>query len=418
MGNIGSLSKVVDREIALPRGKLVRDNIANLLLKIKGSKKKVIEIEPKEIVISREKAIGLRGNGLVELTDTRIGTTILDDKTSARLNKLFYDNGIIDIGKNQYVKALDIVYNEYYTKIEIKLFGGISIAKIMAEQENLAHCFGGKSLRIELVNGIILLKIYNDNIKSPTFRYYSSNNNLILIGVDEEGNPVYWDLYKDHHLLLAGSTGCGKSTVLNSGLMDIIKGNKAILHLIDLKGGGELIRYKDFSCVAEYTDNLEEAAKMTERFLSAGKARAARLGDFDDYLQTHQDTDEKIHLLIIEECNELTKKPLQGQKNLYSDAMIDICRLCRSGGYKVVMTTQKPTRDAIDPLIRANVTGIVGMRVKKEDESEVILGKGSNLDKIKSHTAITSFNEGDKFMLCFMLKKADVERELSLLEKR
>ncbi|MCO5143625.1 MAG: FtsK/SpoIIIE domain-containing protein [Oligoflexia bacterium] len=219
------------------------------------------------------------------------------------------------------------------------------------------------------------------------------NRYNFLLGRDRAREYLY-DFSKTPHLLIAGETGGGKSAFMRQ-LITTIKYNQpeSEFYLVDLKGGVEFSIFEKFpktqvimepngviKCLNSINGNLKERA-------NALKARKlTKIEDFFDSIEYKKMSNEErlSHILgrrifvVIDECAEIF---LIGKKNSSStheirEAISSITRLGRFAGIHVILGTQRPDRQAIDPQVKSNLPATVCFRIHDHGGSLAVLGNG------------------------------------------
>ncbi len=202
-------------------------------------------------------------------------------------------------------------------------------------------------------------------------------------------------LQKVPHLMVAGQTGGGKSTFLRGLITTLYLNNKDfIFTLIDLKGGLEfqtfesLPRIKVIPSVNQAVSQLQHLEDTLKERMDLLKANDCK--DVDAYLAIPADKRKSTagmssakslgrHLLVIDEAAEMFLAGSHaGAKEIQTArrALSQIARQGRSVGVHLVIATQRPDAKALDPQVKANLTGVICFQMLNDASSITVLGVG------------------------------------------
>ena len=197
------------------------------------------------------------------------------------------------------------------------------------------------------------------------------------------------DLCTTPHLLVAGTTGSGKSCFINSIISQIIEKypyQKVKLSLIDPKRV-ELSKYKNAKHVAEFADNTESARAILTRALIEIEERyqyieEKGLRDMKEYYKSNYCAPGLMFykFIIIDEVADLllqdkktNKRRLDTKELSIENLIVRIAQIGRACGVHLIIATQRPSSDIITGLIKANVPSRVALSVSTKVDSRVIL---------------------------------------------
>ena len=227
----------------------------------------------------------------------------------------------------------------------------------------------------------------------------------LRIGIDTLGSPVCVDLSQMPHLLVAGSTGSGKSIALNSLLVSLLyhaspEGLRLVLidpkmvefsHFRGLPHlDGEVITETD-----QTIDRLNELTEMMdERYRLLNESNSRNIIEFNEL----EDNSNKLsHMVVV--IDELADLLMQ-EGSIIEDPIVRLAQKARAAGIHLIMATQRPTADIITGLIKTNVPGRLAFRVSSNVDSRVILnqkgaealqGKGDGLFLNPAAKGLTRF---------------------------
>ncbi|HBL84550.1 MAG: hypothetical protein A2Y17_00895 [Clostridiales bacterium GWF2_38_85] len=239
---------------------------------------------------------------------------------------------------------------------------------------------GKSAIGIEIPNKSNSLVYLRDLIDTKIFREAKSNL-FCCLGMDVAGNPVYLDIEKMPHLLIAGATGMGKSVCINALLMSLLyKSSPEDIRLIMIDPKKvELNVYNGIPhlLVPVVTDPKKAAGSLswavTEMERRFSLIQEVGVRDITEYNNETKYDLEKEHLpqivIIIDELSDLMMTAPDDVEN-------SICRLCqksRAAGMHLVIGTQRPSVDVITGLIKANIPSRIAFTVASQVDSRTIL---------------------------------------------
>jgi S-DNA-T family DNA segregation ATPase FtsK/SpoIIIE len=259
----------------------------------------------------------------------------------------------------------------------------------------IPNLLGTSSIGIELCNSTRFPTNFKNLIQS-----LPSNLTLpLILGEDTFGKNVYADLIDLPHLLVAGTTGSGKSVFLNTVILTTIackKPEDVRLLLIDPKQV-EFSEYEDvphllepIACSTEESINLlyKTVSLMEERFdlFREVKPTPKKLSEYNE---TTGDNLPYILFIVDEYADLITTGNLRKRKEIETN-MARIAQKARAVGIHMIAATQKPMREVVTPLLKANLPARIAFRVVCGTDSRIILdckgaekltGKGDMLFK-------------------------------------
>jgi DNA segregation ATPase FtsK/SpoIIIE-like protein len=272
---------------------------------------------------------------------------------------------------------------EYQPEIDTKL------SKILALEDDLALALEAVSIRIlapipgrsvvgfEVANQRRLDVAFAPIVRSKEYQEKTHVLPLIL-GQDTIGHSVVIDLVKMPHLLIAGSTGSGKSVALNGMLMSLLcqlSPDDLKLILIDPKRL-EFASYADIAHLVfpVITDALQATMalqwvvhEMEERY---EKMAACGVRTIADYRDIQQATDKLPYIVVV--IDELADLMMTAGKEC-QELITRITQMARAAGIHLIVATQRPSVDVITGLIKANFPSRISFRVASKIDSRTIL---------------------------------------------
>jgi DNA segregation ATPase FtsK/SpoIIIE, S-DNA-T family len=275
------------------------------------------------------------------------------------------------------------------TQYAFKPAEGIKLSKITELSQNLSLALAAHPLRIEApIPGRSLVGIevpnhirakvrFKELISNPIFQSSPSVLNIAL-GRDVSGAPIYSDLAKMPHLLVAGSTGSGKTIYLNTLILSLIYRNSPqILNLVlvDPKRV-EFHVYNDLPHLlapvildANRTVNAMRwlVSEMERRFDVLAKAKTRDIGSYNQVV-------DKAEILpyIVVVVDELADLMMARGRDIEA-GIVRLAQLARAVGIHLVLATQRPSVEVITGLIKANITSRVTFQVASQVDSRTII---------------------------------------------
>ena len=248
-------------------------------------------------------------------------------------------------------------------------------------------------VNIELVNSQALITIKKEN-KNVSYKYedYEFEDDMkIPLGINLLTNKVvYWNFTEPNetHLILGGTTGSGKSTMLRMMMCFIIDklGNIVELHLQDTKIV-DLPDFKDTKSVLYYeegTDGIyEELDSLIDEMNSRYRLmKENKVRDIRGYNQNNKNKKMKYKILIIEELSSFSKDD-SGDKEFFYPKLKEILTKGRAAGIQVIFTCQTPYNDVFPGYIKNNVNIKVGLACNTGEASKAICGDFDALTGLK-----------------------------------
>jgi S-DNA-T family DNA segregation ATPase FtsK/SpoIIIE len=280
------------------------------------------------------------------------------------------------------------------TRYELQLAPGTKISKVTQLRDDLAYALASTDIRIlapipgkqavgvEVPNYSKNLVTLGDvAIDLPA----NASPLSVWLGKDISGNPVWADLARMPHLLIAGTTGSGKSGCINAMLCSLLlraTPDELRMILIDPKrvelGPYESIPHLLTSVVsspkraAAALVNVVEEMEIRYQRMSVAKAR--NLVEFNRVLEKRGEEPLPYLLVVIDELADLMMISPQDVE----DAIIRLAQKSRAVGIHLVLATQRPSVDVITGMIKANVPSRIAFAVSSQTDSRVILdGSGA-----------------------------------------
>ena len=277
------------------------------------------------------------------------------------------------------------------TTFEFKPAPNVKVSKILGLQDDLAMALSAETIRIQAPipgRDVVGIEIPNESIDTIYLREIlesdifkeSSSPLTVALGKDIVGNPFITDIKKLPHLLIAGTTGSGKSVGINAMILSLLYRNDPEhlkLMLIDPKML-EFASYEDIPhlitpVITEPTKAIAALANMVGEMERRYKLMAeARTKNIETYNEKVKKIGAEPFPFIVVIIDELADLMMNGGK----EVELSIARLAqksRACGIHLIVATQRPSVDVVTGLIKANLPSRLSYRVGSRIDSKVIL---------------------------------------------
>ncbi len=284
-------------------------------------------------------------------------------------------------------KVIEVTSGPSITRYELQIEKGIKVSQVLRLKNDIALALAAIAVRIEAPipgKSAIGIEVPNDK---PVPVYLSdilltdeflnaSNEIPLALGKDISGNIVIGDLVKMPHLLIAGSTGSGKTVCINSIICSLLFNfapTKLQLLLIDPKMV-ELILYEGVPHVIDIVTDVKKAPAalqqmvklMEERYKLFSERRVRNIQEYNNLEDV-----EKIPyvVIVIDELADL----MMTSSNIVETHIARLTQLARAAGIHLIIATQRPSANVITGIIKANVPSRIAFAVASQIDSRVIL---------------------------------------------
>ena len=298
---------------------------------------------------------------------------IFEQKKEEKIFSLLSSFGI----KTEYVK---IDKKRFFDIYDIKLSNGIRSSKldrvlvdVGLAMSSHSHPKGYPVMK----DGIYRIEIQREEIESPSFQavYNSFPKNYyapIAVGVDTLGEFFSIDLNKLPNLLVAGTTGSGKSMLLHSFVLSLL-GSDSLVHLVDPKMV-EFGIYENFKSIRSISHSVEETEAMIGGVRELMETRFGCLKSYGvrDIVEYNKKVDQNNKMrpvvIIVDEWADIVLQ--------YKDIQKELCFVAQKGraaGISIILATQRPSARVISGLVKANFSGRISLKVASAVDSRIVL---------------------------------------------
>lgn len=318
------------------------------------------------------------------------GATVSQNET--RHYKDMLENVLKDFGVS--AKVVKIHIGPAVTQYELTVPNGTKVSKITTVNKEIALAMSAKDVRIQAPipgKNTIGIEIPNSAVNAVRIKEIlltKGDGKLnIALGKDIMGNPILADLSKMPHLLIAGSTGSGKSVCTNSIICSILmnyRPDEVKLVLVDPKKV-ELSNYNGIPHLLTpvVTDPKKASialqkvvVEMERRYDEFSEKGVKNIEAYNEYVlkqnKKHPETPMKKMHYLVTIIDELADLMLVAAKDV-EDSILRITQMARAAGIHLIVATQRPSTDVITGVVKANIPSRIAFAVASSIDSRTIL---------------------------------------------
>jgi len=274
---------------------------------------------------------------------------------------------------------------------EFKPAANIKVSKILNLQDDLAMALRAQTIRIQAPipgKDVVGIEIPNESVETIYLREIfesklfqeSSSPLTMVLGKDIVGKPFITDLKKLPHLLIAGTTGSGKSVGINSMILSLLYKNSPDnlkLLMIDPK----MLEFSIYNDIPHLLTPVITKAKqaivalnnmvaeMERRYTLMAETRTKNIENYNDKAKKEGVATLPYIVVIIDELADLMMT--SGKDVEYSIARL--AQMARASGIHLIVATQRPSVDVVTGLIKANLPSRISYKVGQKIDSKIIL---------------------------------------------
>ncbi|MDD6189153.1 MAG: DNA translocase FtsK [Clostridiales bacterium] len=313
-----------------------------------------------------------------------------DGKTEVEMNARRLETTIQSFGIN--ARLVDYTRGPSVTRYEVELEQGVKLSRLTNLADDLALALGATGVRvapipdkisivgIEVPNKIVNVVALRELIESKEFTGKSSKLSF-AVGKDIAGNPVVGDISKLPHLLIAGTTGSGKSVCMNSLILSLLfksSPDEVRLIMIDPKMI-ELGVYNEIPhlLIPVVTDPKKAAGalqwavvEMMKRYKLFSEVGARDLATYNTAIVKKEGGQTLPQIVVL--IDELADLMLVAAKDV-EESICRVAQMGRASGIHLVIATQRPSADVITGLMKGNIPSRIAFAVDSALNSRIIL---------------------------------------------
>ena len=290
-------------------------------------------------------------------------------------------------------RVVQVTQGPTVTRYEIQPAVGVKVNSIVRLADDIALNLEARSIRIEAPipgKAAVGIEVENDAVTMVRLReiidsdeFKNSKSKITFaVGKDISGKAIVADLKSMPHLLIAGSTGSGKSVCINSIITSLLyKANpdEVKLILVDPKVV-ELGNYNGIPhlLIPVVTDPSKAAAalnwavaEMTDRYKKFAEEGVRDLESYNEYVRANEEPEKVMPqvVIIIDELADL----MMAAPSQIEESICRLAQMARAAGMHLIVATQRPSVDVITGVIKANIPSRIAFAVSSQVDSRTIL---------------------------------------------
>lgn len=290
-------------------------------------------------------------------------------------------------------RVVQVTQGPTVTRYEIQPAVGVKVNSIVRLADDIALNLEAKSIRIEAPipgKAAVGIEVENDAVTMVRLReiidsdeFKNSKSKITFaVGKDISGNAIVADLKSMPHLLIAGSTGSGKSVCINSIITSLLykaDPDEVKLILVDPKVV-ELGNYNGIPhlLIPVVTDPSKAAAalnwavaEMTDRYKKFAEEGVRDLESYNEYMRANEEPEKVMPqvVIIIDELADL----MMAAPSQIEESICRLAQMARAAGMHLIVATQRPSVDVITGVIKANIPSRIAFAVSSQVDSRTIL---------------------------------------------
>ena len=289
-------------------------------------------------------------------------------------------------------KAGDVIHGPSVTRYEFTLDQGVKLSKITNLQDDIALALGASGVRIaavpnkisvvgiEVPNKTVTPVLIRDVIESRDFMEHPSKTAFAL-GRDIGGRNIIGNIEKLPHVLIAGTTGSGKSVCTNSLIISLLyksTPDEVRFIMVDPKMV-ELAPYNGIPhlLIPVVTDPKKAAGalqwavfEMMKRYKTFSENGVKKLEEYNKLAAVREDLEKLPSVVVV--IDELADLMLVAAKEV-EESICRVAQMGRAAGMHLIIATQRPSADVITGLMKANIPSRIAFAVASSLESRIIL---------------------------------------------
>ncbi len=389
----------------------LRDLAKTAALPLLGKKKEKVEEEVSPVTVSTEIQEEVKLENTTQLSFaspmgiyTLPSINLLDEvprnqkinNDFTKSNKIILERVLADFQIKGTV--VEIHVGPAVTQYEVAIPSGTKVSRILSINKEIALALAAKDIRIEAPipgKSTVGIEIPNPGVTAVKIREVLGNvpkeqekaKILVSLGKDLMGRVQTADISKMPHLLVAGSTGSGKSVCINSFIATMLmkyRPDEVKLVLVDPKKV-ELSNYNGVPHLLwpVVTDPKKAntalqrvVAMMEDRYETFSETGVKNIGSYNEWVDKQKEKDptfnqEKMYYLVVI-IDELADLMLVASKEV-EDSIMRITQMARAAGIHLIVATQRPSTDVITGVVKANIPSRISFAVASQIDSRTIL---------------------------------------------
>ena len=335
-------------------------------------------------------------------------------------------------------RIVDISRGPSVTRYEIQPAAGVKISRITNLSDDIALNLAASGVRIEAPipnKAAVGIEVPNKNRSMVTLReiidtdqYRNAKSKLfVALGKDIAGNCTYADLAKMPHLLVAGTTGSGKSVCLNSMIVSILynaKPDEVKLLMIDPKQVEFTVYNGIPHLIVPVVSDPRKASgalawavtEMLSRYKTFSDNNVRDISGYNSICESIGQKKMPQIVIFIDELSDL----MMAAPHEVEDSICRLAQMARAAGMHLVIATQRPSVDVITGLIKANIPSRISLKVSSQIDSRTIIDT-AGAEKLLGNGDLLFYPVGiakpQRIQGCFLSDK-EVETVVDFIKKQ
>lgn len=289
-------------------------------------------------------------------------------------------------------RIVNVVRGPAVTRYELELDRGVKLSRVTGLSDDIALALGASGVRISAIPdkiSIVGIEVPNKAVASVSLRdvlkedAFTQNKSSIAfaVGKDIGGNAIVGDIAALPHMLIAGTTGSGKSVCINSLIVSLLykaKPDEVRMIMVDPKMV-ELGVYNDIPhlLIPVVTDPKKAAGslqwgvhEMLRRYRMMADANVRDIKAYNQLAASNDEYEPMPQIVVV--IDELADLMMAAAKEV-EDSICRIAQMGRAAGLHLIIATQRPSADVITGLMKANIPSRIAFAVASAMESRIIL---------------------------------------------
>lgn len=277
-------------------------------------------------------------------------------------------------------KTASINVSQYGIELNLLIPPHISIARVKKIHSDLVFATGLDNITLSFKKGIVSLFVALEN--STPFRFYdvymtAKSEEEFVIGIKPNGKKIIYKLPNAPHLLISGTTGSGKSVLMNSLIIQALIKKDTLLFFVDTKRV-EFSAYNNLNeCFKPFNiaKTGEEAQTLLSMLVVLMRKRYEILElngckNIEEYNLNHKNVMKQAYIFIDEFADLMQNKEI---RNEIENNIVSIAQLGRACGMHLIIATQRPSSEVLTGLIKANIPSRIALKALNKTNSRIIL---------------------------------------------
>ena len=301
------------------------------------------------------------------------------ERPRTRFNKIDHseDIGRLNILLSKYGLRVDHTIDAptvttYISELELDT----NINKVLRLEQNIGIAVKDQNVRVYLDGDKLCIEkkgANNEVIIDDLYRGLSNSKLNLMVGIDNRGQRIICNLAKAPHILVAGTTGSGKSVFLHSCILSLLIGHPTDVDIIGIDPkGNEFLPYSglnNFTFINNQIDAVRTLKQLCDEMdMRYNTLAMAKCRDIDEYNKLYT---MKRKVCVIDEMADLM---MRAGKQV-EDYIVRLAQKARACGIHLIIATQYPKAEVITGLIKANIPTKVCFMVGSQVESRVVIDK-------------------------------------------